>query len=191
MRVLVACEWSNTVRDAFLAHGHDAYSCDLERAEHPNPNWRRHIRGDVRPLLKEKWDLVIAHPPCTYLCNSGVWLYEREWETRSKLLVDAAVFFWKCLEANADRVCVENPIMHNYAKAAVRVKPTQIIQPWQFGHPVSKATCLYLRNLEPLKPTDVVKNNGEYIQNKLGSEKSQERSRTFPGIARAMAEQWG
>ncbi len=192
MRVLVACEWSNTVRDAFLARGHDAYSCDLERAEHPNRNWRRHIRGDVRPLLKEKWDLVIAHPPCTYLCNSGVWLLTKDWDTRSKLLIEAVVFFWECLQANAEKVCVENPVMHSYARAAVKIRPKQTIQPYQFGHPVSKATCLWLRGgLQPLRPTNVVKNKGEYICSKLGSGDSQERSRTLTGIARAMAEQWG
>ncbi len=92
MRVLVACEWSNTVRDAFLARGHDAYSCDLERAEHPNPNWRRHIRGDVRPLLRERWDLVVAHPPCTYLCNSGV-QHLKDNPRRYRLMLEAAKFF--------------------------------------------------------------------------------------------------
>src|SRR5689334_85934 len=137
MRVLVACEWSNTVRDAFLARGHDAYSCDIIRAEHPNPNFRRHIRGDVRPLLREKWDLVIAHPPCTYLCNSGVcWLHTRE--GRFEEMHKAVQFFKECLAANAPMVAVENPIMHKYARAKLLVDPTQIIHPYHFGHPESK-----------------------------------------------------
>lgn len=188
MRVLVACEWSNTVRDAFLEREHDAYSCDLVRAEHPNPNWRRHILGDVRPLLKEPWDLVIAHPPCTYLCNSGVsWLGKRE--GRVEALYDAIMFFRECLEANSLRICVENPVMHKYAAKWVP-KYTQVIQPWQFGDPQCKATCLWLRGLEPLKPTNIVSGRGQKIV-ELGSKDSKERSRTYLGIAAAMAEQWG
>ena len=189
MQVLVACEWSNTVRDAFLARGHDAYSCDLQRAEHPNPHWRRHIRGDVRPLLKEKWDLVIAHPPCTYLCNSGVrWITERD--GRLDAMFDAVVFFKECLAANAPSVCVENPVMHKYARGALDVKPTQLIQPYQFGHPESKATYLWLQGLPPLTTTKVNNNRLNTIH-LLGSAGSKERSRTFQGIAQAMAEQWG
>jgi hypothetical protein len=138
MRVLVACEFSNTVRDAFLRRGHDAYSCDIQRADHPNKNFRRHIRGDVRPLLREPWDLVIAHPPCTYLCNSGVrWMTERA--GRREAMLAAVVFFKECLAANAPMVCVENPIMCWYAKDELKVEPTQMIQPWQFGHPESKS----------------------------------------------------
>lgn len=189
MRVLVACEWSNTVRDAFLRRGHDAYSCDLQRAEHPNPNWRRHIRGDVRPLLRERWDLVIAHPPCTYLCNSGVrWITERQ--ERLEEMMNAVVFFKECLAANAPMVCVENPIMHGYAKRALGVLPTQMVQPYQFGHPDSKATYLWLRGLTPLLPSSI-NNNRLGTIHRLGSAGSKERSRTFEGIARAMAEQWG
>ncbi len=188
MRVLVACEWSNTVRDAFLRRGHDAYSCDILRAEHPNPNWRRHIRGDVTPLLLEPWDLVIAHPPCTYLCNSGVrWLTDAG---RIDLMTDAVLFFKACLEANAPRACVENPIMHGYARGAVRVEPSQLIQPYQFGHPESKGTYLWLRGLPPLISTEINDNRNGTIA-RLGSAGSKERSRTFAGIAKAMAEQWG
>lgn len=188
MRVLVACEWSNTVRDAFLTRGHDAYSCDLIRAESPNPNYKRHIRGDVTPLLREEWDLVIAHPPCTYLCNSGVrWLTERE--GRFEYMMDAVAFFNACLGANSPRVCVENPVMHGYAKKYIP-EQTQVIHPWQFGHPEKKATCLWLKGLPELKPTRIV---GAYRNtiHLLGSRGSKERSRTFQGIAEAMAEQWG
>ncbi len=189
MRVLVACEWSNTVRDAFLRKGHDAYSCDLKRADHPNPNFRRHIVGDVRPLLKEKWDLVIAHPPCTYLCNSGVrWLTERE--GRLEEMYNAVEFFKECLAANADKVCVENPVVHRYAKRAIAVTPTQLIHPHQFGHPESKGTYLWLKGLQPLIPTEINENRLNSIH-LLGSAGSKERSRTFQGIANAMAEQWG
>lgn len=188
MRVLVACEWSNTVRDAFLRRGHDAYSCDLQRAEHPNPNWRRHIRGDVRPLLREPWDLVIAHPPCTYLCNSGVrWLTEEP--GRVERMADALLFFRECLECNSERVCVENPVMHGYASRYVPT-PSQIIQPWQYGHPETKATCLWLKNLPQLKPSDIVEGRWGRIRH-LGSAGSKERSRTYQGVADAMAEQWG
>ena len=189
MRVLVACEWSNTVRDAFLGRGHDAYSCDLLPAEHPNPNWRRHIRGDVIPLLQEPWDLVIAHPPCTYLCNSGVrWVRERE--GRIDLVTDAAIFFLKCLAANAPQVCVENPTMHHYARQHIPFPPTQIVEPYQFGEPESKRTCLWLVGLPSLFPTEIVTGRKNTIHY-LGSNGSKERSRTFAGIARAMAEQWG
>jgi hypothetical protein len=155
MRVLVACERSNTVRDAFLERGHDAYSCDIEIAKFPNPNYKRHIRGDVRPLLKEPWDLVIAHPPCTYLCNSGVRWLKTELG-RINLMELACIFFLDCLSANAPRVCVENPIQHGYAKELIGIAPTQIIQPWQFGHGETKATCLWLKGLPNLKPTNIV-----------------------------------
>lgn len=189
MRVLVACEWSNTVRDAFLARGHDAYSCDLLRAEHPNPNWHRHIRGDVTPLLSEPWDLVIAHPPCTYLCNSGLrWMLTED--GRFDKMLKAAEFFKKCLEANSPRVCVENPLMHTWARRTVRVDPTQTVQPWQFGEPYTKSTCLWLRGLPKLQPTQIV--SGRYnLTCHLSGTKSKERSRTYTGIALAMAEQWG
>jgi hypothetical protein len=193
MRVLVACEWSNTVRDAFLAHGHDAYSCDLIRAEHPNPNWRRHIQGDVTPLLRERWDLVIAHPPCTYLCHSGVrWLKNNP--TRYKLFLDAVDFFLECWIANAPKICIENPIMHASARSLI-LPGHQEIHPWQFGHPVEKTTCLWLQGLPPLRPTNIVSPESDIIHGQPGrwysSTKSRERSRTFPGIAQAMAAQWG
>lgn len=197
MRVLVACEWSNTVRDAFLSRGHDAYSCDLIGAEYPNENWRRHIKGDVRPLLKECWDLVIAHPPCTYLCNSGVCHLHTQ-EDRELKMIDAAIFFLECLQANSDKVCVENPVMHKYAQEIVAFGASQVIQPWMFGHPESKSTCLWLRGLPKLEPTNDVHEIMNNLPLKLrqrnhylGSAGSKERSRTYRGIARAMAEQWG
>ncbi len=197
MRVLVACEWSNTVRDAFLARGHDAYSCDLQRAEHPNPNWRRHVRSDVRPLLRERWDLVIAHPPCTYLCNSGVrWLKDNP--VRYRKMLEGARFFLDCLLANADRVVVENPIQHAHARKLIP-PPDQIVQPWQFGHPEQKATCLWLTGLPPLVETHNVRAVMMRLPDRLrqrcewmgGAGRSDERSRTFSGVAQAMAEQWG
>jgi hypothetical protein len=189
MKVLVACEFSNTVRDAFIRRGHDAYSCDLQHCDHPNKNWRRHIRGDVTPLLLQEWDLIIAHPPCTYLCNSGVrWLEEKK--GRKELMVQATDFFKKCLTANALKICVENPIMHKYARKLIEVVPTQLIQPYEFGHPESKATYLWLKGLPLLTPTSINNNRNNTIH-KLGSGHSNERSKTFLGIALAMAQQWG
>lgn len=206
MRVLVACECSNTVRDAFLRLGHDAWSCDLQRADHPNPNWRRHIRGDVRPLLRERWDLVIAHPPCTYLCKMNEYFSagatSLEEHPRRAGIVDGSIFFLECLGANSPRVCVENPLMHNHARELVKYQYSQIVQPWQYGHPYTKATCLWLIGLPPLRPTNIVHHNNQSwvgVGNAGGRGKrrtgiakdSNERSKTFPGIARAMAEQWG
>jgi hypothetical protein len=150
MRVLVACEWSNTVRDAFLARGHDAYSCDLEIADHPNPNYRRHIHGDVRPLLRERWDLVVAHPPCTYLCNSGVWLMKRD-EGRHNLMIASIMFFKECLEANSPRVAVENPIMHGYAKKELGIEPS--------GSTLAIWTSLFKGNLSVVARTDTIDTN--------------------------------
>lgn len=190
MRVLVACEFSGRVRDAFLARGHDAWSCDLDDADFPNPNYERHLKRDVRPLLQSgEWDLIIAHPPCTYLCNSGVrWLGERK--GRMACLVAGAEFFLACLNAVCPRVCVENPVMHGYAKALIPQAPAQIIQPYQFGEPESKATCLWLKGLPPLKATNTVAGRKNTIHN-AGGGHGKERSRTFVGIAQAMAEQWG
>lgn len=205
VRVLVACEFSNTVRDAFLRRGHDAWSCDLERAVHPNPNALRHIQADVRPILKEKWDLVIAHPPCTYLSFAGVqWVKKRH--NGMELVCKAAEFFLECLCANSPRVCVENPLMHHYAKKFIPWKPTQIIQPWQFGHSVCKSTCLWLVGLPPLTPTKIVyqgekDHKGTSIWHRNPAyrrppweprlTRQQARSKTFEGIAEAMAAQWG
>lgn len=195
MRVLVACEFSNTVRDAFIARGHDAYSCDIRSADHPNPNWKRHLRCDVRPLLKQQWDLVIAHPPCTYLCNSGIrWMTEEA--GRGRKMFDACMLFLECLTANAPRVCVENPLHHKWARMVVKLEPTQIIQPWQFGEQAQKTTGLWLSGLPALVPTQVV-DRGDFVIHggkrlqKWYSNREQDRSKTFPGIAQAMADQWG
>lgn len=207
MKVLIACECSNTVRDAFLRLGHDAYSCDLQRADHPNPNWRRHIRGDVRPLLKEKWDLVIAHPPCTYLSRlsacrfiSGIPI---EQQPRYNGILNGVALFLECLGANAQCICVENPRMHKYAQEMIGVPHTQEIQPCEYGHPYTKATWLWLIGLPPLTPTNIIsisntipwvdgsgRNRGK--RGKVsGPNGSKLKAQTFSGIAQAMAEQWG
>lgn len=193
MRVLVACECSNTVRDAFLRLGHDAYSCDLQRADHPNPNWRRHIIDDVTELLRDKWDLVIAHPPCTYLSKIGAMHMNKQ---RLDLMYEGVEFFKKCLNANADRICVENPILFKLAVRAIGVRPTQTIQPYQFGHYERKTTWLWLKNLPPLVPTKVNTPTSNWVdggtegKGKGKVRNSKLRARTFQGIANAMASQW-
>ena len=187
MRVLIAGETSARVRDAFRARGHDAWSCDLLPCD-GDARW--HIQGDMRPLLRDPWDMVIAHPPCTRLCNSGVrWLHERDlWAE----LEEACALFRACLDANADRVGVENPIMHKYARERIGVAHSQIIQPWQFGHGETKATCLWLKGLPPLTPTNVVMGREARIHKMPpGPERWKERNKTFQGIADAMAAQWG
>jgi len=185
IKLLVACEESAVVREAFAKHGVDAWSCDIKPSRIPG----QHIQGDVRPILYKRWDAVIAHPPCTRLCNSGVrWLHERNlWAD----LDDAAALFRACLFANAPHIAVENPIMHRHAKERIRMEPTQIIQPWQFGHGETKATCLWLRGLPKLTPTNIVPGR-EHRVHKMppGKDRSTERSVTYQGIADAMAEQW-
>lgn len=190
MKVLVACERFNRVRDAFIALGHDAWSCDLLMAAHPNVNYKKHIKGDVSPLLEERFDLVIAHPPCTYLCNSGVrWL--KDSPQRVEKMYEGALFFLKCLMANSPRVAVENPIMHKHAQAIIWEKPTQIIQPWMFGHGETKATCLWLKGLPKLVPTNVVSGREQRMWKTWNKKSSMIRSITYSGIANAMAAQWG
>jgi len=197
MKVLVACEFSGTVRDAFLEKGHDAWSCDLLPAER---NSNRHIQGDVREVLKDGWDLLmVAHPPCTRLCNSGVrWLYqpppgktkEQMWQD----LRDGADLFSTLWNAPIPRICVENPVMHKHAKELIRnyVEFTQSIQPWQFGHGETKRTCFWLKNLPPLRPTNIVAGRKQRVFRMPPSpERWRERSRFFPGVAKAMADQWG
>ena len=187
MKVLVACEFSGVVRDAFLAEGHDAISCDLDPTESPGP----HIQGDVRPLLCERWDLVIAHPPCTYLCQSGVrWLYEQDgrWDAMN----DACDFFQQFLSLK--RVAIENPVMHGHARRRIGRRHSFTIQPYQFGHQESKRTCFWVNGLPPLMPTQMAPHGDDHrrLHNlPPGPERAKERSRTFTGIARAMAEQWG
>ncbi|MHA2023809.1 MAG: hypothetical protein ACTSWQ_09130 [Candidatus Thorarchaeota archaeon] len=211
MNVLVACEFSGIVRDAFLDLGHHAVSCDLlptESTKRPDWIWGMnafHWQTDIREVLSKtayhyNWDLMIAHPPCQYIANSGVsWLYKQE--GRWGLMKQGAEFFKLLLDAPIPRIAIENPIMHKYAVEIIGRRQDQCIQPWQFGHDESKRTCLWLKNLPALKPTNVVKRpKGEKYsnqtpsgQNKLGPSKDRWkiRSRTYEGIAKAMAEQWG
>lgn len=201
MRVLVACEFSGIVRRAFAARGHDAWSVDLLPAEDRS---NKHIVGDARDYLRDGWDLLaVFHPPCTRLCNSGVrWLSEPPpgrtlTEMWAELHAAADLFsaFWN---APIERRCIENPVMHGHAKRQIRNyrEPAQSVQPWQFGHGETKRTCLWLDGLPPLVPTDVVAGRVARVHRATGWGKSAatrwaERSRTFPGIAEAMADQWG
>ena len=186
LRVLVACEFSGIVRDAFRAKGHDAVSCDLLPTEKPGP----HIQGDVLDILSDGWDIMIAHPPCTRLCNSGVrWLAERDlWSDMRQ----AGRFFKLLLKANITKIAIENPIPHKYAIKEIGRKYDQIIQPWQFGHGETKATCLWLKGLPKLKPTNIVKGREQRIFNMpKNADRGRLRSITFQGIANAMAVTWG
>ncbi len=196
-RVLVACEFSGIVRRAFAARGHDAWSCDLLPAEDRS---NKHIVGDARAILDDGWDLlIVAHPPCTRLCNSGV-----RWLTRPPAgrtlaemwaeLDDAAALFSAFWNAPIARICVENPVMHRHAKARIVnfQPPAQSVQPWQFGHGEVKRTCLWLKNLPPLEPTNIVDGRTPRVHHMSpGPDRWKERSRFFTGIADAMAEQWG
>lgn len=196
MRVLVACEYSGKVRDAFRAKGHDAMSCDILPTDVEGP----HYQGDVRDIINDGWDLMVAHPPCTYLTNSGVtWLHKDP--SRWAKLDEGAAFFKSLLDAPIPRIAVENPIMHKYAKERIGgVKQSQVVQPWMFGHMEQKATCLWLKGLPLLKPTKDVKaemmalpdNERQRLHYLPPSEdRWKKRSETFQGIADAMAEQWG
>ena len=195
MRVLVACEFSGVVREAFSALGHDAWSCDILPTEIPGS----HYTMDVMKVLNKKWDLIIAHPPCTYLSNSGVMWLHRD-KSRWNKMREGAKFFKDMLNAKCKKVCVENPVMHGYAKEIIGVNQTQVIQPWMFGHMEQKATCLWLKGLPPLVPTRNVKekmmklpDNQRQRLHYLPPSKDRQklRSKTFIGIAAAMAEQWG
>lgn len=183
MKVLVACEFSGTVRNAFRELGHLAYSCDLIPTESVK---RWHFQCDVLELLKvSKWDLMIAHPPCTYLAVSGArWFkYRREEQNR------ALQFVQDLMGAKIPRIAVENP--KSVISTKIR-KPDQILQPWQFGHGEVKGICLWLKNLPKLKPTDIKRETVARIANMApGKDRRKERSRTYPGFAKAMAEQWG
>lgn len=189
MRVLIACEYSGRVRDAFRRRGHDAISCDLLPTEQQGP----HIQGDVSAMLRERWDLVIAHPPCTYLANSGVrWLHSNP--DRWQAMREGAAFFLECLNANAPRVAVENPVMHKYARKIIGRGPDFTVQPWQFGDDEKKRTCFWTRGLPPLVPTSSL--DGSTARDSVhkappGPDRWKERSRTFQGLADAIAEQWG
>lgn len=195
LKVLIACEYSGKVRDEFLKLGHNAMSCDLLPTDAPGP----HYQGDVFDIINDGFDLMIAHPPCTYLTNSGVtWLHKDI--TRWPKLFEGAEFFKKLLDANIPRIAVENPIMHKYAKSIIRASQTQTVQPWQFGHAESKATCLWLKGLPPLKETNNVKE--EFLKRDKkeaqrihylppSADRWKLRSTTFSGVASAMANQWG
>lgn len=190
MRILIACEYSGRVRDAFLARGHDAVSCDLLPTESPGP----HIQGDVSDMLRQPWDMVIAHPPCTYLANSGVrWLHTDP--SRWELMEQGAAFFLECLNANTPMVAVENPVMHKYARETIGgLRPDFTVQPWQFGDPAKKRTCFWTRGLPPLTPTSEMTADDAVAECHLaspGPDRWKNRSRTYPGIANAMASQWG
>ncbi len=196
MKVLVACEYSGTVRDAFIAKGHEAMSCDLLPTDKPGS----HYQGDVRDILNDGWDLMIAHPPCTYLSVSGM-----HWTTRGLrdpvLTEDALDFVRLLMNAPINKIAIENPV--SVISSRIR-KPDQIIHPWMFGHDASKATCLWLKNLSHLNSTSLVEpiivngkkrwaNQTPSGQNKLGpsEDRWKIRSETYKGIAEAMANQWG
>lgn len=180
MRILVACEFSGIVRDAFAAQGWDAWSCDLLPSETPG----NHIQGDVLSILQNGWDLMIAHPPCTHLASSGArWFKDKQYEQ-----FKAIRFFMELASCPIARIAVENPIGIMSTKWR---RPDQIIQPWQFGHGETKATCLWLKNLPKLVPTNIVSGREPRIHwMAQGPQRAKERSRTFPGIAQAMAQQW-
>jgi hypothetical protein len=191
VRVLVACEYSGTVRDAFLALGHDALSCDLLPTDAPGP----HYQGDVRDVLGESWDLMIAHPPCTHLAVSGA-----KWFDKKKSQQEEALNFVRLLlGAPIPRIALENPV--SIISSRIR-KPDQIIQPWQHGHEATKTTCLWLKGLPHLQPSNIVGKGARHVTKSGKSlpewynlppseDRWKLRSATFPGIARAMAEQWG
>lgn len=196
-RVFIACEFSGVVRRAFTARGHDAWSCDLLPAEDGS---NHHITGDARDYLNEGWDLLmVAHPPCTRLCNSGVrWLsvppagkdHAQMWRE----LDEAAALFSSFWTAPVDRICIENPVMHKHAKERITDYRdfAQSVQPWQFGHGETKRTCFWLKNLPPLTHTDIVDGReARVFRMPPSADRWRERSRFYPGIASAMADQWG
>lgn len=202
MKILVACEFSGRVRDAFIAKGHDAVSCDLLPTDRPGP----HIQEEVELILEDGWDMMIAFPPCTYLCSSGLHWNKRRPE-RAKKTHRAMLFVFALIDAPIPKIALENPIgciSSNYRK------PDQIIQPWQFGEDASKSTCLWLKGLPLLEPTEIIKgrvvgedkrgmsivrwaNQCDSGQNKLGPspERAKIRATTYQGIADAMADRWG
>ena len=203
MRVLVACEESQAVTKELRRLGHEAYSCDVQECSGGHPEW--HIQGDVLPLIYEGgWDMIIAHPPCTYLTNAGArWLYAdgKLNEERYQKGLQAKAFFMEFFNANCPRIAIENPVPSAIFDMP---KPTQIIQPYEYGHPYSKKTYLWLKGLPPLVPTQIVNDHIPFVSSGTYSKThdprykgasrrggaAKMRSKTFPGIARAMAEQW-
>jgi len=218
MNILIACEESQVVCKAFREKGHNAFSCDIQECSGGHPEW--HIMQDVLPVLNGncefqtmdgkthkvsgKWDLIIGHPPCTYMSKAGArWMFPKAGEVcqeRLELAMKAKEFFFAILDADCDRICVENPRPLKIVGLPI---PTQVIQPYQFGHPYSKATCLWLKNLKPLQPTNILKeykpflpsNTGAFSRGGGGSRgvahDAKTASRTFDGVGVAMAEQWG
>lgn len=187
MTWLIACAYSGRVRDAFLAAGIDAVSADFLPCETEGP----HIIGDVRPLLRKRWAGVIAFPSCTYLANSGVrWLHTDA--SRWPKMFEAAEFFLECLNANAPKVAVENPVMHGYGRRLIGRKADFTVQPWQFGDNFTKRTCFWTRGLDALRPTSTLTGHGAVAECHLaspGPDRWKDRSRTYPGMAAAMP-QW-
>lgn len=185
MKVLVACEESQAVCKAFRDLGHEAYSCDIQPCSGGHPEW--HLQVDALELLKMRWDLIIAHPPCTDLAVSGArWFAEKRADGRQQRSIE---FFMKFTGLDCPRVAIENPVC---IMSSIWRKPDQIIQPWQFGHGETKATCLRLKGLPPLQPTNIVSGREHRVwKMPPGQERAKLRSRTYSGIAQAMAEQWG
>ena len=182
MRVLIACEYSGRVRDAFRRHGHDAWSCDLLECE-ADPRW--HLQQPVEEVLGNSWDLMVAHPPCTHLAVSG----SRHFHRKQKEQAEALNFVRLLMAAPIERWCIENPV--SIISSAI-TPPQQIIQPWQFGHGETKTTCLWLKNLPSLKPTQVVEGREAKVHRMPpGPNRWKDRSRTYQGIADAMGLQWG
>ena len=195
MRILVACEESQAVTIELRNLGHEAYSCDLEPCSGGHPEW--HLQMDALALLREKWDMIIAHPPCTYLSNAGArFLYPKGVLNEARLAkgLEAKKFFMMFYNADCPRIAIENPTPSTVFGLP---KYSQSIQPWQFGHPFQKRTNFWLKGLPPLEPTDIVpeenrqstKVAGNWF-NTGGKDRQRNRSKTFPGIAKAMAEQW-
>jgi len=192
LKVLIACEYSGRVRDAFAQLGHDAWSCDIL----PTETKGNHYEGSVLDILDNGWDLMIAHPPCTYLSNAGArFLYPKGTLNQERLTkgLDAKKFFMALYNANIPKIAIENPIP---SKVYGLPQYSQTIQPYEYGHPLQKRTCLWLKDLPKLVPTNIVEERqstkvaGNWF-NKGGKDRQKERARTFEGIAAAMAEQWG
>ena len=182
MRVLIACEYSGRVRDAFRRYGHDAWSCDLLECE-ADPRW--HLQQPVEEVLGDSWDLMVAHPPCTHLAVSG----SRHFHRKQKEQAEALDFVRLLMAAPIERWCIENPV--SIISSAI-TPPQQIIQPWQFGHGETKTTCLWLKNLPSLKSTQVVEGREAKVHRMPpGPDRWKDRSRTYQGIANAMGMQWG